>query len=280
MKSPEPHVRDIVSRESPEPLYRQIAALIEGQVRSGQLEVGSRLDAEPVLARRFDVSRVTVRLAIGELARKGLVVRKQGKGTFISQPAVRHDLRRLHGLLGTLFAQSDKAHVDLLRYELRVPPADVRHAMGLRAGQPALLLVRLYMIDDKPVLYGEDWLIAQAAEVPRATARLISTEDILRQVGVRLAYAETSIRAETVGADARKSLKVPMHAPVLMLRRTAYGEDGGIKEFGRLAFCSDSYEFYFSTRASGAAANPLAIRTVVGADEDKPENPASMGERK
>ena len=63
--------------------------------------------------------------------RKQLLVRKQGKGTFVTAPAVRHDLRRLHGLLGSLFSQAEGASARLLRYELRVPPAEIADALGL-----------------------------------------------------------------------------------------------------------------------------------------------------
>ena len=87
-------------------------------IRSGQLKPGDRLDSESLLSERFAVSRITVRQAIEELVRKQIVVRKQGKGTFVTQPTVKHDLRRLHGLLGSLFSQAEAASAKLLRYEL------------------------------------------------------------------------------------------------------------------------------------------------------------------
>lgn len=249
-------------REAAEPLYRQLSSLIEEQIRTRVLRAGDRLESELALAERYGVSRITVRQAIGDLVQRQFLVRKQGKGTFVSQPAVRHDLRRLHGLLGSLFAQSDEARVELLRYELAVPPAEVRRAMNLRPGQPALALTRRYLIAARPVMLGEDWLVAEAAGVPRTTAGLISTEDILHKIGVRLAFAETSIRAEPVGAATGRLLGVASRSPVLVLRRKAFSPEGEVKEFGRLSFCSDSYEFFFSTKEPGAAGNPLAIRNV------------------
>jgi len=252
-----------LDRESPSPLYQQLAALIEAEIKGGRLRAGDRLEPEPAISDRFKVSRVTVRLAIGELVQRGLLLRKQGKGTFVLQPAVRHDLRRSHGLLDSLFAQSEKARVELVRYELDVPPVAVRRAMGLEEGEVALALTRLYYMDTKPVGLGEDWLIAGAAMVPRSTANLISTENILRQIGVALAYSETSIVAEAATAALRKHLKVPARAPVMVLKRSAYGEDGKIKEIGRLSFCTERYEFFFSTRQQEADTSPLIIRSVV-----------------
>lgn len=139
-----------LDRESPEPLYQQIAARIEEGVRAGWLRAGDQIESEPALASTYGVSRVTIRQAIGALARKGLVIRKQGKGTFVAGPAVRHDMQQPHGLFWSLFEQSDKASVRLLRYELQTPPEAVRAMMSLDAGEQALALERLYLIDGTP----------------------------------------------------------------------------------------------------------------------------------
>jgi GntR family transcriptional regulator len=90
----------VLSRSSPEPLYRQLAGHLENEIGSGRLKPGDRLESEGLLTHRFQVSRITLRQAVAELVRKQLLVRKQGKGTFVTAPAVRHDLRRSHGLLG------------------------------------------------------------------------------------------------------------------------------------------------------------------------------------
>lgn len=251
-----------LDRKGPTPLYQQIAAIIEAEIRGGGLRPGDRLDPEPAISEHFNVSRVTVRLAIGELVQRGLLVRKQGKGTFVLQQAVRHDLRQSHGLLASLLTQSPNAHVELQRYELAFPPAAVRRAFGLEAGEPALALSRLYYVDGRPVGFGEDWLVAQAAQVPRATANLISTENILRQVGIAVAYSETRITSESATTAMRTLLKVTARAPLLVLKRSVYGEDGKIKEFGRLTFCTDRYEFFFSTREKELAPSPFGIRSV------------------
>ena len=95
-------LKPLLSRSSPEALYRQLAWHLEAEILSGRLKPGDRIDSESQLSDRFAISRITVRQAIEELVRKQIVVRKQGKGTFVTQPTVKHDLRRLHGLLGSL----------------------------------------------------------------------------------------------------------------------------------------------------------------------------------
>jgi DNA-binding GntR family transcriptional regulator len=74
-----------VDRSSPVPLYYQIAQQLEGAIRSGELKPGERLENEVDLADRFGLSRPTVRQAIQELVRKGMLVRKRGVGTQVVQ---------------------------------------------------------------------------------------------------------------------------------------------------------------------------------------------------
>src|SRR6516225_6820415 len=68
--------------------YQAIADGLRDQIDSGVLQPGERLPSEPDLVREFDASRNTVRLAIALLTNQGLVVTRQGLGTFVNEPAV------------------------------------------------------------------------------------------------------------------------------------------------------------------------------------------------
>jgi GntR family transcriptional regulator len=263
--------RPVLSRTSPEPLYRQLAQHLERAIREGALEPGDRLESEARLVRRFAVSRITVRLAIAELARRQLIVRRQGKGTFVLLPAVRHDLQRLHGLFGSLLSQAETASARLLCYELSVPPRDTATLLNLRHGESALKLDRLYQVDSQPVALVQAWLAPEVARLPRGKAELISTEDMMRAAGIRLASSQVSIRAEAAGAVVGRILKVSARAPVMVLRRTAFGSDGMVKETGRIAMRSDAYELVCTARNLGPTENLFAIRNV---DEEEVTNGA------
>jgi GntR family transcriptional regulator len=249
-------------RSSPEPLYRQLAQHIEAEVRSGKLKHGDRLESESLLSERFAVSRITVRQAIEDLARKQIVVRKQGKGTFVTQPTVKHDLRRLHGLLASLFSQAETASAKLLRYELSPAPREIAEQLKLFPGQPALALDRLYLIGGRPVALAQAWLVPEIASLPRAKADLISTEDMMRAAGIHIATSQISIRAEAAGATVARMLKLSARTPVLVLRRKAIGADGAVKEASRVWFCSDAYELVCATDDAGPAESLFDIRNV------------------
>jgi GntR family transcriptional regulator len=251
-----------LDRDSPEPLHRQLAAALEHAIRSGALAPGDRLESESELAARYGVSRITLRQAVGTLVDRQLLVRRQGKGTFVTTPTVRHDLKRLHGLLGSLFSQADGASTQLMRYELRRPASDVAAALGLAPRGKALLLERRYLIHDTPVAFTQAWLAAAVAAVPRMKAELLSTEDMIREAGLRIAATEVSIRADTAGARIGRLLKVSAQAPVLVFGRHAHAIDGRAKEVGRIWFRADRYQFVCSTTGSTSSADLFDIQDV------------------
>jgi GntR family transcriptional regulator len=254
--------QSVLSRESPEPLYRQLAQHLENAIRSGALKPGDRLESEGALGRRFAVSRITVRLAVADLVRKQLIVCKQGKGTFVTLPAVKHDLTRLHNLLGSLFSQAEAASSRLVRYALGIPPREMAGLLNLQSGDTALAFDRLYLIDGRPVALVQAWLVPEVAKLPRAKAELISTEDLMREAGIRVASSQVSIRAEAAGAVVGRFLKISARAPVMVLRRTAFGTDGMVKETGRIALRSDAYELVCTTQRLGPAETLFDIRNV------------------
>lgn len=254
-----------LSRSSPVPLYRQLASHLEDEIRSGRLLPGARLPSETELTRHYGVSRITLRQAVTELVRKQLLARQQGKGTFVTAPAVRHDLRCSHGLLGSLFSQARGASARLLRYDLVVPPADIAALLALRPAERALRLDRLYLIDGRPVALAQGWLVSQVGALSRTTARLMSTEDMMRQAGVVVASSEMTIRAEAAGAVVGRALGISPRASVLILRRKAFGADGTVKEAVRVWFCSDAYEFVCSTGTPAGSLGLFDIRNVVEA---------------
>jgi GntR family transcriptional regulator len=251
-----------LNRASPDPLYRQLAGQLETAIRAGELRPGDRLDSEEALTRRYRVSRITLRQAVDDLVRKQLLVRKQGKGTFVTAPTIRHDLSRMHGLLASLFAQADNASARLVRFGLGKPPADVAKAMRLSPGEPALAVDRLYMIGGRPVVLAIGWLAPPAATVSRAQAELIATADMMREARLAVATSQVSIRAQAAGAPIGKQLRVSPRTPLLVLHRVSSDARGAVIEIGRIHFCSDSYEIVLSHQDAGLAIEGVRARTT------------------
>ncbi len=119
-----------MQRESRVPMHRQIAHQLREAISKGEYALGDRIPTEPELSEHFGVSRITARQAVEHLVRDGVVVRKQGKGTFVQGPLVRHDLLQLRGIFDELVDQGLNPATELLEYGERVPPARVADKLG------------------------------------------------------------------------------------------------------------------------------------------------------
>jgi GntR family transcriptional regulator len=264
-REPPPDVRsrapdEGLARASHIALYQQIARRLENDIADGRYRDLERLESEHELMRRFAVSRITVRQAVDELVRNGLVVRKQGKGTFVAGPSIRHDLHDLRGFVDVFLSQGRRPETRLLSFAAVEPPAEIGAALGLKEGARPMRFQRLYVLDGKPVALAEAWLTPQASSVSWDEVETHSTYAILQGLlGFRIARADMAIRAHMAGKALGRVLAVPARAPVLLLVRVSFDADGVPREVTHFTVNSEAYEFTLS------ASGPLPISSSLKA---------------
>jgi GntR family transcriptional regulator len=213
------------------PLYRQIKSLLTQDLQSGLWKPGEVIPSEFELAARFKVSQGTVRKAIDELAADNLLVRRQGKGTFVATHAEQNTQYRFLRLT----ADSDTGSGSGLQRRLLEctrarAAADVARALQLKAGDPVLLVRRLLLDADRPVVLDEIWLPGRAFK-GLSSERLAAYRGPMyalfeTEFGVRMIRAEEKIRAVPADAGAAALLGVDAGAPLLSVERRSftYGE--------------------------------------------------------
>lgn len=249
-----------LARESHVALYRQIAQRLENEIADGGYASLQRLGPEHALMRRFNVSRITVRQAIDELVRKGLVVRKQGKGTFVGGPSIRHDLHDLRGFFDVFLSQGRKPETKLLSFAPVEPPPEIAARLGLANGERPMHFQRLYVLDGKPVGVTEAWLTPAASRVTWTEVEVHSTYAILQKLlGYRITRADMSIRAGIAGRTVAKLLAIPARASVLLLTRVSFDTVATPREVTHFTVNSEAYEFTLS------AEGPLPISSSLKA---------------
>jgi GntR family transcriptional regulator len=211
------------------PLYQQIKALITKDLQNGVWKPGEVIPSELDLAGRFKVSQGTVRKAIDELASENLLVRRQGKGTFVSTHAEQHTqyrFLRLTGPQGTVRGM-ERRFLDCRR--LRAP-ADVARALGVRTGDTVVLVRRLLLLPARPMVLDEIWLPGHLFKGLTAE-RLAQYQGPMyglfeAEFGVRMLRAEEQIRAVAADAAQAELLAVAPGAPLLSVERRSmtYGD--------------------------------------------------------
>ena len=154
------------------PLYLQIKALLLRSLQVGEWQPGQLIPSEQELARRFEVSQGTVRKAIEELALANLLVRRQGRGTFVASHAeegTRYRFLRLTPDGGGVLPRLSRRFLDCRR--LRATP-EVARALELAAGETVIELRRLLLEGERPIVLDDLWL--PAARFARLDAALLA----------------------------------------------------------------------------------------------------------
>ena len=199
------------------PLYQQIKLLITRSLQEGEWKPGEAIPAETDLAARYRVSQGTVRKAIDELATENLLVRRQGKGTFVATHAeeqIQYRFLRLVPDDGKTRGM-ERHFIDCRRMR---PPAAVARALDLRAREGAIPFRRTLAQDDRPVVLDEIWLPAlmfKGLTAERLTEHRPMYNMFETEFGVRMIRAEEKIRAVAADAPTAEVLAVPPGTPLL-----------------------------------------------------------------
>jgi GntR family transcriptional regulator len=237
-----------LARDSHVAMYRQLAEQLRDAIARGDYRPGDRIPTEPQLIRRFGVSRITARQAVDALAREKLVIRKQGKGTFVAGPLVHHDLLELRGIYDELVAQGLEPQMRLLEFGQAVPPARIAGRLG--TGLRRLVhWRRLYLLRGKPFAVGSMYLDTGRARLTREQVDRNPTYSILEKIlHERITRADVSIRYERASADLARPLGLPKGTPLMVFERVSYNAAGVPREHSLYYARAEAYEFSLTVR--------------------------------
>lgn len=230
-----------LDRNSPIPLYFQIAEPIAELINSRTLASGTRLEDELSMAKRLQVSRPTARQALQRLVDQGLVVRQRGVGTKVA-PARIHRPMELTSLLHDLSKGGHKASTELLEYAEREASDEEAEILGLTPGDPITEIRRLRLADERPIALMRN-LIPRELAPTTTELETGGLYDALRSRNVQLHSARQSIGARNATADEAKLLGIKRGASLLTMRRSTNNEAGTIVEYGDHIYRADQYTF-------------------------------------
>jgi len=242
---------DALSQATPafSPLYQQIKVLILQSLQAGEWKPGEAIPSEMDLAARFRVSQGTVRKAIDELAAENLVVRRQGKGTFVSTHAEQHVQYRFLKLMPDSGDRDSEgpAQRSVLECKRVRATAEVARSLALRSGDPVVQVRRILSFGGVPTILEDLWL-------PGNAFKGISADQVAGyhgptyamfelEFGVRMVRAQEKIRAVAADAQQAALLKVEQHTPLLSVERVAYTYNDVPMELRRGLYRTDTHHY-------------------------------------
>ena len=208
-----------------------------------QLGVGDAIPSERQLCTDLGVSRLTVRAALDDLVRDGMLVRRHGSGTFVSEPKIAQELTM------TSFTE------DMVRrgmvpgsrtLDLRVVPAGAHlgRLLHLSPSEPVVIISRLRLADRETMAI--ETLHVRESLVPGLAPDDLERQsfyDILQErYGIEIVGGIQTIEPTVTNEEESAALGVPLHAPAFLFERTTRGTDGGIVEYVRSIYRGDRYK--------------------------------------
>lgn len=203
------------------PLHATLRVHLESEIARGRLAPGARLPSESELVRAHGVSRITVRRALADLARAGLVTSSQGKGSFVALAPVALDLSGLKGLGESLSGAGRTVTTRVLSLK-RVPAIQAVAADLQLARRAAVVELRtLRFLDDEALVTSRSWFPVAIGD--RLSRAALATRDVLSicesDFGIAVGQARVSIGAGPADAAQARLLGVAAGAALVRVRR-------------------------------------------------------------
>lgn len=237
-----------VSRNSHQPLYIQVVEALEQRVKSGASKLSEMLPSETNLMKEFGVSRITVRHALAHLEKRGLIVRRQGKGTFLKAPHLKQQLNwQAKTIVEALREKGIEPEVTILGLEQIDPPERVCEVLET-GGSPVTRLRRVYRHDGVPIALVYLYLPLAMSGVAHVLAR----DDHLKEttysvfeneLHITIKEAKHIIRTMELDAEAAKALDMKPGEPCLTMDRITYSSQGTVLEVMTFYYPTDRFQF-------------------------------------
>ncbi|NLG38276.1 MAG: GntR family transcriptional regulator [Clostridiales bacterium] len=235
-----------LERNSPLPAYYQIQAYIEKLIREKRIIPGDRLPSEREFVSVFPVSRMTYRQTLGELAQLGLLVRRQGSGTYVAYPKIGSSPMQVTSFSENMAGSGLRAGARTLKKQRFARPLpDVAAALMLPADHPVIYLSRIRLADDRPVVLEQSWLDAVLYEslltidlTDRSLYRVLK-----EQFDITITRRSESIEAALCDEKLSRKLGIYAGAPLLKTVGTGYDGQGRPVEYTVSHYRGDLYRF-------------------------------------
>ncbi|PUA30955.1 MAG: GntR family transcriptional regulator [Cellvibrio sp. 79] len=232
---------------APVPLYNQLKELLRAQILDGTYPAESRMPSESELGDQFQVSRITVRQALGDLQKEGLIFKIHGKGTFVAKPKAFQNVSTLQGLAESLAQLGHEVINQLLSVNFIAADARIAERLQLNEGDKVAEIKRVRLINREPVSLEISYVPPDIGEKLQK-ADLITRDIFLiieNDLQLNLGHADLAIDAVLADSELTKALNVEEGAPIMRIERLTHTATGKPIDFEFLYYRGDAFQYRF-----------------------------------
>ena len=235
-----------LNKSSSVALYQQLVDEIKEMISSGKLSEGDRIMTELELSRNYDISRITVRKAIEILVEEGILIKKQGIGTFVAGKRLTRNMGVFMGFSQNCEANGQKPGTKLLSASLTNPVGSDEKTLGLAENEKVIVLRRLRLIDDVPVILEENHFSQKYAFLLGEDLER-SLYSILEEHGIQAYWGKRRVSICYASAEEAEILGVKKGAALLLMKDICLSQEGEIIHSCKSLIYPERYEIVINT---------------------------------
>ncbi len=226
------------------PLYYQLSKLLKSQIRTGELKPGEALPPETELAEKFEISRMTVRKAIGELIAQGMVYPIQGKGTFVAKPKLDNVIFELDGYNWQLNERGLDWKTKLLDVKIIRSNAELKRKFNLQDDStPFLYFSTVLLVEGEPLVYEKKYTIyTKSSPILETEIKDPSLPGLISAHGVEPMAAKKIIQVSLATEEEGEILNIPLNSPVFLLEQTIFNAEMQPVGWSKAVYRGDRYQ--------------------------------------
>lgn len=226
------------------PLHTQIREIIRRRVLDGTYAPHSQMPSESQMMGAFDVSRITIRQALGDLQKEGLIFKVAGKGSFVAKPKAFQNLSTLQGFGEAMTPSGYETYSQVLsQRQVRASEAVARR-LNLKVRQPVYEIQRLRYLNREPISVDVSYFPLALGQ--RLAKEDLATRDIFvileNDLGQRLTHADVQIEAISADESLARQLRIAEASPLLRIERLTHAGDLPI-DFEFLYYRGDAFQY-------------------------------------
>jgi len=239
----EMQAKNEVKRQPGISLYYQVAKILRERILSGQWRPGDQVPTEDELCELFQVSRTTVRYALGTLVSEGLIFRKQGQGTYVAEPTLEEGSAHLLGFTEEMLQKGISPGSEVLSAENIPATEKVAERLNIQAGEPVIMIKRLRFANNEPIGI-------QTAYIPFKLCSGLLKDDLSGSLyalletkyQIQLHTAKDTYYVGVLKGQEAKLLDVPSGSAAFVVERITVTSDGTPVEYVRSFMRGDRYK--------------------------------------
>lgn len=227
------------------PLYHQLYSVLKDAILDGTIAYDARMPTEQQLTATFDVSRITAKRAMDDLAAENLIARFRGKGSHVTYRYTPQPVRApLVAMLEDLIEMGEHSIIRVISIEKVVAPANIREKLGISEQDTVHKVVRVLSNEqNEPYAHYVSWTAGVTKGFTTRNLQRRARLDVLRDSGIRLARVDQVLSAESATAKIAHELQVEPGEALLSVRRDSYNEDGIIVDVLECLYNPKRYQF-------------------------------------